>query len=397
MISKEALRCLANALLLSEQSRQILVDLDFAREAADKLKIDDRDYEFLISRILFLLTYNTSLDFGKLIEEQDLSSRINRNIAGHAESIPALGRKAALAPAIHEMAMHETLKLLFNITYHYPRLAPEFAPSIDHLLHILFEGELQDPPLQPPITLLINALLNLDLGAKFVDSNIEISKDTSMRYHLAEQTVDRLVSILDSAVRKQAQRELDEAAAPLCTLLRQLYGLNIAEVQDKMKSLLLPADSERGVPLGKGDTLPSRLLRMSCSPELPTLRDNISSLLFELSDKDASAFINNIGYGYASGYLMNNKIPIPANATPATNTAGKAGTSADVAFNPITGQSLSTEETASTPMPEMTEEEKEREAERLFVLFERLKGTGVMDVTNPVEQAVREGRFEELD
>ncbi len=46
--------------------------------------------------------------------------------------------------------------------------------------------------------------------------------------------------------------------------------------------------------------------------------------------------------------------------------------------------------------PEMTEEEKEREAERLFVLFERLKKTGVVDVVNPVEQAMREGRFEEL-
>ncbi|KAL1839804.1 hypothetical protein VTK73DRAFT_3914 [Phialemonium thermophilum] len=45
----------------------------------------------------------------------------------------------------------------------------------------------------------------------------------------------------------------------------------------------------------------------------------------------------------------------------------------------------------------MTDEEKEREAERLFVLFERLKKTGVVDVQNPVEQAFREGRVQELD
>jgi hypothetical protein len=44
----------------------------------------------------------------------------------------------------------------------------------------------------------------------------------------------------------------------------------------------------------------------------------------------------------------------------------------------------------------MTQEEKEREAERLFVLFERLKATGVMDVVNPVEQAYRSGRIQEL-
>jgi hypothetical protein len=42
----------------------------------------------------------------------------------------------------------------------------------------------------------------------------------------------------------------------------------------------------------------------------------------------------------------------------------------------------------------MTAEAKEREAERLFVLFERLRATGVVDVQNPVRQAVEEGTFE---
>lgn len=78
--------------------------------------------------------------------------------------------------------------------------------------------------------------------------------------------------------------------------------------------------------------------------------------------------------------------------------------------NPITGQRLDME--PKLHVPEMTHEEKEREAERLFVLFERsvlasshlfllmfprLRATGVIDVENPVAQAVREGRFEEVD
>ena len=60
-------------------------------------------------------------------------------------------------------------------------------------------------------------------------------------------------------------------------------------------------------------------------------------------------------------------------------------------INPVTGQRLAAE--PENPEPEMTDEEKEREAERLFVLFERLKATGVVDVENPVHQAMREGRF----
>lgn len=45
----------------------------------------------------------------------------------------------------------------------------------------------------------------------------------------------------------------------------------------------------------------------------------------------------------------------------------------------------------------MTPEEKQREAERLFVLFDRLEKTGVVKMgSNPVQQAREEGRLEEL-
>ena len=47
-------------------------------------------------------------------------------------------------------------------------------------------------------------------------------------------------------------------------------------------------------------------------------------------------------------------------------------------------------------MDEMTDEEKEREAERLFVLFERLQNLGV-GVENPVRAFQQSGRFEELN
>jgi hypothetical protein len=47
--------------------------------------------------------------------------------------------------------------------------------------------------------------------------------------------------------------------------------------------------------------------------------------------------------------------------------SGSGDESANI--NPITGQTLESEPTVE--MPAMTDEEKEREAERLFVLFER--------------------------
>lgn len=114
-------------------------------------------------------------------------------------------------------------------------------------------------------------------------------------------------------------------------------------------------------------------------------------MLFELSGEDPTKFVANVGYGYASGFLMSQNIPVPQNATDSLAEGGGEG----VRINPITGQRLDAE-TYVDEGPPMTDEEKEIEAEKLFVLFERLRATGMVDVVNPVRQAVEEGRFEEL-
>ena len=113
-------------------------------------------------------------------------------------------------------------------------------------------------------------------------------------------------------------------------------------------------------------------------------------MMFELSGEDSNKFVRNVGYGFAAGFLMSQNMPIPESANEAfSNTEGGAE------INPVTGQRIDKE--TKDGGPPMTEEEKEQEAEKLFVLFERLKRTGVVDVKNPVQQAVDEGRFEELD
>ena len=141
-----------------------------------------------------------------------------------------------------------------------------------------------------------------------------------------------------------------------------------------MQWRVMPTDEERKQPLGTSSTLSSRLLRLSSSPVAPSMRENISSLLFELSDKDATSFVQNIGLGFASGFLMTHNVPIPENAMEAWSSGSgnnnDNGANGESAINPITGQRLEAEHPVK--MDPMTNEEKEREAEKLFVLFERL-------------------------
>lgn len=374
------------------------MDEGYCSKAAERLKSNDRDDEFVVSRVLFLLTYNTTADFGALVHQHALAESINQHISRHSNETSTLsGTRRQDGSPMSGMAMVETLKLLFNITYQNTDLTASFDPAIEPLIKLLMHHPLPYPPLQSPISSFINALLNLNLEAT---SECQAKPNSLFPTNDPSTVTNRLIAILDQAVRHTPERDLETAAAPLCTFLRKIYELAPQEVQSTMRHRLIPSNQSRDKVLGRDDSLASHLLRLITSPNVPSLRENIAALLFELSDKDANKFVQNVGYGYAAGFLHSKNIAIPQ-PQGGGGGGGEGNGVSDVGedINPITGQRLIAEQRdmPKEPEREMTEEEKEREAERLFVLFERLKATGVVDVKNPVEEARDQGRFEEVE
>ncbi|EDN06805.1 predicted protein [Histoplasma mississippiense (nom. inval.)] len=347
---------------------------------------ENSDDEFLASRLLFLATYDTDLDFDKLIDNNNLGEYINNHIYRHSKRF-SKARKKKL-DQMDELALSETLKLMFNITNFYPHRVDAFSPSIPHILKILSRIEIPTPPLQAPVNYLINSLLNLDLEAK---KSKHFGTNPLFPKFDQNCNVDKLINILDQAVAMHKPQHLESLAVPLLTLLRKIYSFAPEGPKKYMEWLLLPEDNDHDLPIGKSNTLSSRLLRLSTSPVAPSLREGISALMFELSGSDATDFVRNVGYGFAAGFLMSHDMPVPETAKEAFSTSAGG---LDPNLNPITGQRWDAE--PQDGGPEMTEEEKEREAERLFILFERLKATGVVDVENPVSAALQTGRFEEL-
>lgn len=275
------------------------------------------------------------------------------------------------------MALSETLKLFFNLSNFYPDQIPALTKSLSHICGILTAIKLSDPPLQPPVTHIINSFLNLDLK----DAENSLFPGSNPSCH-----VDRLRTILDRSIRQHTEAQLEAVASPLLTLIRHVYSIAPGKVQEHMRSVILPSNEDRKTPLGKSETFSSYILRLSLAGGAPQVRDSVQNLLFELSDKDASKFVQNVGYGFAAGYLFSHNIVIPESALEAGSSedrpasdhdrAGGSATQATnsrkpnmIPVNPITGQILDKEEAG--PVIEMTQEEKEMEAERLFVLFER--------------------------
>jgi hypothetical protein len=290
---------------------------------------------------------------------------------------------------IDELALSETLKLMFNITNFYPHRVEAFSPSIPHILKILNCIDIPSPPLQVPVNSLINSLLNLDLEAKKT-KNLDINP--LFPKFDENYNVDKLINILDQAVTLHKPEEPEASAVPLLTLLRKIYEFAPEGPRKRMQQLLLPEDDDRDLPIGQSNTLSSRLLRLSTSAVASSLREGISALMFELSGSDANNFVRNVGYGYAAGFLMSHDLPVPDNAKEMWTTNATKPDQPSVPVNPITGQRLDAE--PQDTGPEMTLEEKEREAERLFVLFERWvpsHGNYASDLPTDVSMCVTSG------
>ncbi|GFG10800.1 synembryn-like protein C3E7.04c [Aspergillus udagawae] len=384
-VRRAALRCVANALLLDEKMRQIFVDTGYGSKLAEMLKCDNSEDEMVISRILFICTYDTTMDYEQLIKNHSLGDNVNYQIIRHAKQFPKSGKKPLAQ--IDELALTDTLKLIFNVSKVYPDLSATFSPSIPYIFKIISRIDIPPKPLDGLLGYLLNCLSTLDLenkkGKHFESSPIFPTFNQNCN-------VDKLINILDQAVSAYDAQDLATKAIPLLHSLVTIYEVAPDGPRKYMQWLLLPEDSDRKQPIGTSDTLSSKLLRLSTTP-FQNLKIAISELMFVLSGKDAENLTKNIGYGFAAGLLASRGIEIPQSASEAfaTNSNGF-----DPEINPITGQRWNAEKQDTGPP--MSSEEKEREAERLFVLFERARATGVLNVENPVRQAVESGRFEEL-
>ena len=105
----------------------------------------------------------------------------------------------------------------------------------------------------------------------------------------------------------------------------------------------------------------------------------------------AQELTTQIGYGNAAGYLYNHHM-LAAPPTTSSSSSSSSAAGAGPAINPITG---TIQREREDPTADMTQEEKEREAEKLFVLFERLEKAGGME--NPIKKAFHEGKLEKYN
>ncbi|KAH9843641.1 guanine nucleotide exchange factor [Rhodofomes roseus] len=490
--SSEALRCIANAMLLISHARETFIQSDVGGgDAAVELleKTTNAERIFLASRILFLSTVSmASANFIRALVETKPPGHPGNIIEIIGTKLDILSRNIQTSAKLSREAMTDLLKFTFNLLLHYPKIANDseeitnrsedeakimgdsWNERLDGILPPLLRAFNALPPsfpspLVPPMTHIIHSLITIpvtpSLHSKWFQSTsrsssprspksresslgspprsasgsasgsptLGPSKDKSSAFDraMSKLTVGRrslslsrstspnrpaLVDVLlraydlldvsfshylpgnidpdDGSVREKCRAEgnanLDDVLVPLVLLVNKLCTADEGS-RARMREWVLPPDLDRTTPLeGRADFL-GRCLRLLACVHHARLKSATGEMLYSICDFDASLLASYVGYGNVAGFLFHKGIT--GQPSRPSNAPVPQMTPSGVPINPITG--IVEEE---SPEIEMTDEEKEREAEKLFVLFDRLEKSGALQPNqNPIRKAVQEGRL----
>ncbi|KAM5386945.1 hypothetical protein ACJZ2D_000238 [Fusarium nematophilum] len=362
-----ALRCLNNLLVRSGPTRQLFVDGGYPREVILLMQDGNPSEALATSSLLLFSAVSTSFDLTCSFNHDDLAGTINKNVLHYAQS-PSPPLTDPTSPII------ATLSLLSTLAARHEAHAHRFLPSLISIFEILNKVDASSSPLQPPVSVVVSCLASLPIHQSEA---------------LPISAVDKLADILRSSIQTPQTPGTERELLPLLMVILHIAQSKSPAARSKLCEYILPSEQDRVSPLGRGTSLPHRLLNLSSTTTEPELREIISTIYFELSDSNPHKFVHNVGFGNAAGFLSSKGMQISPEEL-----NQHQGMAQDASANPITGQLYDNE--PQSDAPEMTDEEKEREAERLFVLFERLRANGLVSVENPVAKFQDSGRFEEL-
>ncbi|KAJ3090267.1 hypothetical protein HK102_004283 [Quaeritorhiza haematococci] len=339
------------------------------------------------------------------------------------------------------MVANEILKILFNLTIAAApnavggglfgaggnegtneearvRITEPCKGFIPLVISLLTQTPAPNPVLSPPYSHAVHALMNFPLSLSWRQQLWFPQGDYAI--------VNRLLDLLEQTVKaafppknqngdKKSQDIdegpepriggvlLDEALPPLMLLLCSI-GRDDKPARAIIRKRLMPEDIDRSKPLDKGDTIGARMIGFMTSITLINVRQTASELLLVCCDEDANKLVSYVGYGNAVGYLFSRGI-FPSQGLGAEGASSSATLTNESPastgpmmmerpdIDPITGEykrrqgarksgegadGAAGDSDDDDPLANMTEEEKEREAEKLFDLIQKLNKTGVI-------------------
>ncbi|CAH7666037.1 guanine nucleotide exchange factor synembryn-domain-containing protein [Phakopsora pachyrhizi] len=283
-----------------------------------------------------------------------------------------------------------------------------FSGLLPYLVQLFLLEPIPDPPvLKSPLISYIHCFLNFSpLALPFLENVYQLPQDFRTDRAIPPlilkllMIVDRVIKIYDDPDDESIQERCKKDGMDLLDLTHLfllltslitptdnsdhgITGSSLSESsREALRRMVVPEDIDRTVGLQKQNNFIGRVLRIVNCVSCESLKIAAGGFLYALYDEDgwiwpmAGYFVSIGRFGFESE-SKNQR-------TKSTN------------INPITGTLWSSvDETGGEN--HMSEEDKEREADRLCSLFDRMNRNGIIKAEDPRRRAVDTGRFEEIE
>ncbi|KAM6937838.1 chaperone Ric-8B isoform 1-T1 [Xenentodon cancila] len=385
----EALKCLCNVVYNSPAAQQVSVDVQLAHGLCASLHNGStchHEVGLFTLRLLFLLSalrpdvrgvLRCELHAVKLLTEV-LEHTLDVRWVGPYEAAHP-GPQALPMPAENNERAMEALKALFNLTLSEARGEDDnhqFRVIAAILRHLLMQKTETEEKTEEAHSHAVNLLNNLPVSCLDVLIDVPVRGGQEKYGGKNLEAVQVLLDFMEKRIDKQGSN-YKEGLTPVLSLLTEGSRCH-REIRRYIKAQVLPPLKDVKNRPEVGSTVRNKLVRLMTHVDMG-VKQTAAEFLFVLCKESVDNLLKYTGYGNAAGLLVARGLLAGGRGETQYSEDEDSDTeeykSAKPFINPITGH---VEEPMPNPLEEMTEEQKEYEAEKLANMFDKLSRQNVI-------------------
>ncbi|CAN9499175.1 unnamed protein product [Ophioblennius macclurei] len=384
----EALKCLCNVVYNSPAAQQVSVDVRLAHSLCASLRTArtwHHEVGLFTLRLLFLLSALRP-DVRGILRREWHAVRLLTEVLEHTLDVRWVGPYEAACPDPQALPMPaedneramEALKALFNLT-----LSEAGGQEDDHqfrliaglLRHLLMLKTETEEKTEEAHSHAVNLLNNLPVSC--LDVLIEVPVQGGQEDYGGKNmdAVQVLIDFMEKRIDKGSNYK--EGLTPVLSLLTE-GSRHHREIRRYIKAQVLPPLKDVKIRPEIGTTTRNKLVRLMTHVDMG-VKQTAAEFLFVLCKESVDNLLKYTGYGNAAGLLVARGLLAGGRGETQYSEDEDSDTeeykSAKPFINPITGH---VEEPMPNPIEEMTEEQKEYEAQKLVNMFDKLSRQNVI-------------------
>ncbi|KAM7396543.1 hypothetical protein PAMP_019576 [Pampus punctatissimus] len=385
----EALKCLCNVVYNSSAAQQVSVEIKLAHGLCANLhtvRTWHHEVGLFTLRLLFLLSALQTDVRGSLRREWH-AVRLLSEVLEHTLDVRWVGPYEAACPDPQALPMPaedneramEALKAMFNLT-----LSNASGEEDDHqfrlisaiLRHLLMLKTETEEKTEEAHSHAINLLNNLPVSCLDVLIDVPVQGGQEKYSGKNMDVVQVLIDFMEKRIDKQGSN-YKEGLTPVLSLLTE-GSRHHREIRRYIKAQVLPPLKDVKIRPEIGTAIRNKLVRLMTHVDMG-VKQTAAEFLFVLCKESVDNLLKYTGYGNAAGLLVARGLLAGGRGETQYSEDEDSDTeeykSAKPFINPITGH---VEEPLPNPIEEMTEDQKEYEAQKLFNMFDKLSRQNVI-------------------